>query len=98
MKAMERESGGEGRATAGRSVSAYMNRKRPQSCNIKTNSADGGRGRLQVGGNESTLQKEERHGRPTERLSELRLIGTDQRRQPSGSADHQASELIYRSL
>lgn len=51
-----------------------------------------------MGGNENTRQREERHGRPAERLSELRLIGTDQRCQPSGSADHQASELIYRSL
>lgn len=49
--------GGEGRATTGWSVSAYMNHKRPQSCNIKTNSVERGREWLQVGGNERTLQR-----------------------------------------
>lgn len=39
-----------------------------------------------------------RHGYPTGSLSDLRLIGTHQCRQPPGLADHKTCELIYRSV
>lgn len=38
------------------------------------------------------------HGHAAESLSELRVIGTHQYRQPPGWPDHKPCELIYRSV